>query len=198
MVYPSVLGGLIVTYLSVTSFPDHVRFADTGCMKAIVVILALALAGFVGWKLAKNDTTAQAKAEIAKPVAAPASPRPTAVQIFDLRTKCQKLTDDARETNGMGFVGAALTSNVTSHYNPVTNHCYAEVYTTKNFSYKFPKVPDNYISDALYDVQTGEIILYAHQEGDKHSGNDNRPNTPNVLVDYSVAIEAIRELMAQE
>jgi hypothetical protein len=167
-------------------------------MKAIVLILALALAGFIGWKLAKNDTVTKSTVEAGKPAAAPASPRLTPVQIFDLRTKCQKLTDDARATNGLGFVGAGLTSNVTSHYNPVTNHCYAEVYTRKNFNYKSPKVPDDYISDALYDAQTGEILLYAQQEGDKHSGNDNRPNTPNVLVDYSVAIESIRELMSQE
>jgi hypothetical protein len=167
-------------------------------MKTIVLILALALAGFVGWRLAKNDTTAQAKAEVPKPAAAPASPRPSAVEIFDLRTKCEKLTGDARENYGIGFVGAALKSDVTSHYNPVTNHCYAEAYATKNFSYKYPKVPDNYISDALYDVQTGEILLYARQEGEIKSGNDNRPNTPNVIVDYTFALDAIRALMSQE
>lgn len=167
-------------------------------MKAIILILALALAGFIGWKLAKTDAVTQSKADAAKPAAMPTSPRPSAVEIFELRTKCEKLMGDARENYSIGFVGAALTSDVTSHYNPVTNHCYAETYVTKNFSYKYPKVPDNYISDALYDVQTGEILLYAQQEGDKHSGNDNRPNTVNVLVDYSFAIEAIRELMAQE
>ncbi len=165
-------------------------------MKAIVLILALALAGFIGWKFAKNDGWTVAKVEPVKPAAA--SPRPSAVEVFDLRTKCQKLTDDARASNGMGFVGAALTSTVTSHYNPVTNHCYAEVYVTKNFSFKYPKVSDNYITDALYDVQTGEVLLFAKQEGDRKSGNDNRPNMPSVIVDFSFAIDAIRELMSQE
>jgi hypothetical protein len=167
-------------------------------MKAIVIVLALVLAGFVGWRLAKNDNMTRAKAGAPKPPTAPASPRPSAVEIFELRTKCEKLMGDARENYSIGFVGAALTSNVTSHYNPVTNHCYAEVFTTKNFNYKFPKVPDNYVSDALYDVQTGEVLLFADQEGDRKSGNDNRPNTPNMFVDFTFATDAIRELMSQE
>jgi hypothetical protein len=63
--------------------------------------------------------------------------------VFDLRTKCAEIVDKKSEV--LGLVGAALTSKVSSHYNPDTNRCYAEVVTTKNFSYTYKEhpVPDN-------------------------------------------------------
>jgi len=55
------------------------------------------------------------------------------VQIFDLRTKCQAIVDKDVEDLAIGVVGNALTAHVSSHYNPITNRCYAEVLVTKNF-----------------------------------------------------------------
>jgi len=59
--------------------------------------------------------------------------RLTPVQIFDLRTKCQAIVDKDVEDLAIGVVGNALTAHVSSHYNPITNRCYAEVLVTKNF-----------------------------------------------------------------
>src|SRR6267142_2805862 len=87
-----------------------------------------------------------------KPESKPARQRLSPVQIFDLRTKCQAIVDKDVEDVAIGAVGNALTADVKSHYNPVTNHCYAEVVVTKNFSFIWPKTPTNYRSDALYDA----------------------------------------------
>src|SRR5258706_1564036 len=78
------------------------------------------------------------------------------VQLFDLRTKCQAIVDKDVEDYLIGSVGNALVSETTSHYNPVTNHCYADSIATKNFSFKWPKTPNNYRTDALYDAHNLE------------------------------------------
>ncbi len=59
----------------------------------------------------------------------------------------------------MGMVGNALRAEVKSHYNPITNHCYALVDVTKNSGYNWPKTPNNYKSLAWYDAQGRDILL---------------------------------------
>ena len=68
--------------------------------------------------------------------------RLTPVQVFDLRGKCQAIVDKDVEDLAIGMVGKALTADVKSHYNPVTNRCYAEVATTNNLSVDFPNPRD--------------------------------------------------------
>ena len=69
-----------------------------------------------------------------------------------------------------GLVGVALTSEVSSHYNPETNRCYVQVTATKNFSYAYPSTPANYLSVAVYDGQTKEMLVSAFQNGENSSG----------------------------
>ena len=131
-----------------------------------------------------------------KPESKPASQRLTPVQIFDLRTKCQAIVDKDVEDFAIAVVGNALRADVTSHYNPVTNHCYAEVLVTKNLSFNWPKTPNNYRSDVLYDAQTRDLLLSAKQEGDERNGNDYRVD--NIFSTFDKVTEQIHLLMTQE
>lgn len=132
-----------------------------------------------------------------KPDSKPSRQRLSPVQIFDLRSKCQAIVDKNVEDLAIGVVGDALRSEVTSHYNPVTNHCYAEVVVLKNFAYHYPKTPNNYASYALYDAQTRDLILTAHQEGDQRDGNDFRKGGFDSIT-FDKASEEIHLLMTQE
>ncbi len=132
-----------------------------------------------------------------KPEPKPARQGLSLVQVFDLRTKCQAIVDKDVEDLAIGVVGNALTADIKSHYNPVTNHCYAEVVVTKNFSYKWPKTPNNYMSDALYDAQTRQLLLIADQEGDKQFGNDFRAGGASSIT-FDKAADEIHLLMTQE
>lgn len=87
---------------------------------------------------------------------------------FNLRGKCAALADDMAPTYGL--VGVALTSQALSHYNPETNRCYVQIRVTKNFSYSYPSTPANYLSIAVYDGQTKELLVSASQKGDASSG----------------------------
>jgi hypothetical protein len=119
------------------------------------------------------------------------------VQIFDLRTKCQAIVDKDVEDYAIGVVGNALRADTKSHYNPLTNHCYAEVLVTKNFNYNWPKTPANYRSDALYDAQTKDLLLIANQEGEKRYGNDFRTSGMSFTT-FDKASDEIQLLMTQE
>jgi hypothetical protein len=93
-------------------------------------------------------------------------------QIFDLRTKCQQIVDKDVEDLSIAVVGNALVSDVKSHYNPLTNHCYAEVDVRKTFGYNYPATPNNYYSIGLYDAQTRDLLMTTDQKGEQRSGID--------------------------
>jgi hypothetical protein len=127
------------------------------------------------------------------------------VQIFDLRTKCQQIVDKDVEESSIGAVGNALVSDVKSHYDPATNHCYAEVEVHKNFSYNSPDTPNNYSTIALYDAQTRDLLMIADQKGDQRFGNDFRDGHEKNGYDTNSGTnssdrvsEEIRRLMTQE
>jgi len=124
--------------------------------------------------------------------------RLTPVQVFDFRGKCQAIVDKDVEDLAIGMVGKALTADVKSHYNPVTNRCYAEVVVTKNFGFVWPKTPNNYLSDALYDAQTRQILLMADREGDKQYGNVLSKEGGFDPIAYDKATDEIHLLMTQE
>ena len=107
--------------------------------------------------------------------AQPKRPPLTATEEFNLRGRCAEIVQKDYLSLG-GLVGAALSSEVTPHYNPETNRCYAKSYTTKNWSYSsahrdVAPIPDNYVTIGLYDAQTREMLAFASQEGDKSHGN---------------------------
>ena len=127
-------------------------------MKTVVMSL-LALVFMTGC----NQPHVQQKAQ-------PSSSRPrlSATEEFNLRGKCAALADEMAP--GYGLVGVALTSEVLCHYNPETNRCYVQVTVTKNISHTDPSIPSNYLSIAVYDGQTREILISASQEGETSSG----------------------------
>lgn len=120
----------------------------------------------------------------------------TASEVFNLRTKCADMVDKQSEI--LGEVGIALTSDVSSHYNPDTNRCYAEVVTTKNFSYNYKEhpVPDDYRTTAVYDAQTKKMLVLASQEGDKSYASDWIDNES--FVSYDQWIARINQLMQDD
>jgi hypothetical protein len=121
----------------------------------------------------------------------------TAPEVFDLRTKCAEIVD--KQSAALGMVGAALMSQVSPHYNPDTNRCYAEVVRTKNFSYKYGEhpVPDNYRTTAVYDAQTKQQLVFADQEGEKSRAND-WTNKADSLVSYDQGLARINQLMQDD
>ncbi len=98
----------------------------------------------------------------------------------------------------IGAVGNALSADIKSHYNPVTNHCYAEVVVTKNFNFTFPGTPNDYRSTCLYDAQTVDLLLDAEQQNGKQSGNDFTDETKMSMSPYEAVLDKIRLLMTQE
>jgi hypothetical protein len=108
--------------------------------------------------------------------ASPEPPRsqrlPSATEVFNLRTKCQEIVNKDAQESLIGVVGTALSADIKSHYNAVTNHCYAEITVTKNFNFNYPATPNDYRSTALYDAQTVDLLLDAEQQNGKQNGND--------------------------
>ena len=121
----------------------------------------------------------------------------TASEVFNLRTKCVELVD--KQAQVLGMVGVALTSEVSSHYNPDTNRCYAEVVVTKNFSYNYKEhpIPDNYRSTAVYDAQTKQLLVIADQEGDKSHANDFTNKTES-FTSYDQGRAQVSQLMQDD
>ena len=121
----------------------------------------------------------------------------TASEVFNLRTKCAEMVD--KQSQVLGLVGVALTSEVTSHYNPYTNRCYAEVVATKNFSYDYKAhpIPDNYRTTAVYDAQTKQQLVSAFEEGEKSFAND-WTNKDSSYVSYEQGIARVSQLMQDD
>jgi hypothetical protein len=107
----------------------------------------------------------QVKSEISEPTVkaqatAPAFKPPSAVEAFELQSKCVKLGDDILEGN---FIGSALTHDQVSHYNPRDNRCYVllSVYTSDLRTPRDELIFDYY----LYDGQTKEMLASVIRKG---------------------------------
>jgi hypothetical protein len=124
-------------------------------------------------------------------------PELSPVQLFDLRAKCQQTVDKDVEDLYIAVVGNALVADTKSHYNPVTNHCYAEVDVRKNLSYNYPETPGNYYSMALYDAQTRDLLMAADQKGEQRFGTDWTVPDHNKQT-YDEVVVKINLLMTQE
>jgi len=82
----------------------------------------------------------------------PAFRKPTATEIFNLRSRCADFGEKIMAEN---IIGIALAQEQVSHYDPKSNRCYVEltVHTadlTKHVDYYFFRV--------LYDGQTREML----------------------------------------
>jgi len=140
--------------------------------------------------------------QLPAPATKPAAKYPnglTASEVFNLRTKCAELVDKLSGEYVIGVVGVALTSQVSSHYNPDMNRCYAEVVVTKNFSYDYKAhpIPDNYRTTSLFDAQTKNLMIHADQEGEKSHAND-FTNQADSFEDYQKGLTRIEELMQED
>ena len=162
-------------------------------MKHFVVLLAVALTGCnVAPKQADQPKDIERTYKL-----------PSATEVFNLRTKCTELTDKLVGDSVIGVVGAALQYDVVPHYNSKTNHCYAQDTTLKNFNFvrpknaTYPEIPNNYLSIALYDVQTKEMLYYASQEGDTKTGYDYTKGD-TIYLSFEDVSKKMDELMHQD
>jgi hypothetical protein len=142
----------------------------------------------------------------------PAFQRPTATEVFDLRSKCVGLSEKMSKDNDLTLrylteltkePALPLLQEHFSHYNPKTNRCFVELRITFDLAAlkMVPKVSDtflakfdlDYIQRHLYDGQTGEELAYA-QKGLKAVAPFGLIS--GIKVTWSEAFEGIDELMA--
>jgi hypothetical protein len=114
---------------------------------------------------------------------------PTATEIFNLRSKCAELGQKIMENN---TIGIALTQDVATHYDPVTNRCYAELDVNTADLSKF----DEYNSRTLYDGQTKEML--AHTQRSKGQKTGYVKDGSLTTTDFDAAIMKMQELMADD
>ena len=77
--------------------------------------------------------------------------RPTASEVFKLRSECAGLGDQLLQAN---IIGTALAHDALSHYDPNTNRCYVEITVhTADLSAENP-----YQATYLYDGQTRQML----------------------------------------
>jgi len=95
------------------------------------------------------------------PVKAADQQPPTASEVFRLRSECAKLGEVIKRDNK---VGADLSQDIVTHYDPKTNRCYAEM------TVQDPASEGEYMFTYLYDAQTKEQLAFATKNWEKRSG----------------------------
>lgn len=151
----------------------------------------------------------------------PAFKRPTAAEVFDLRTKCAELAEKInREYDHAGLALSVsqgqgptpLTQEHFSHYDSKSNRCYVELRVTPALGFlgtlskgnaKALKIRDDflasyeldYLERHLYDGQTGEELAYS-QHGSKKVTASGTVN--GVTVDWHEAYTRVDELMTDD
>ena len=89
--------------------------------------------------------------------------RPTASEVFKLRSECAVLGENLRENN---VIGSALVQDAISHYDPNTNRCYIEITVhTADLGANNP-----YHATYLYDGQTRELLASLTIKNGQKSG----------------------------
>jgi hypothetical protein len=132
---------------------------------------------------------------------APVTPGMSQSELFSMNGKCAGLADKLDESEGVH--GAALQGSHTSHYNPRTNHCYLQETSWKNFHFeyigknKYTPVPEDYWSEALFDAQTGDVLMSARRlhGPPSESGIDWTAATPTHGQTFNGVREKIDKLM---
>jgi hypothetical protein len=113
--------------------------------------------------------------------------KPTATEVFNLRSKCAEFGDKIMSRN---TIGSALAQDQVSHYDPKTNRCYVELDVHMADLSKW----DDYRSRYLYDGQTGEMLAWAtYKKGNKTAFVNDGPT-----LDYDAAVLKIDILMADD
>ena len=96
----------------------------------------------------------------------PGFTKPTATEVFDLRTKCAELGDKILKLNP---VDPSLTREQYSHYDVNTNRCNIDLFVSNGFvrnnDWGNVKWPD-YASETVFDGQSREMLAsVVHNEG---------------------------------
>jgi len=115
--------------------------------------------------------------------------KPSATEIFNLRSRCFALGDELLRGNK---VIPPLAQEQTSHYDPKTNRCYVEVLVHKPISDPNKMKWTDYSFDGVYDGQTRELLAYVEdKEGKTTAFMKNGPPNPT----GTETLLAIRALM---
>jgi hypothetical protein len=114
-------------------------------MKTLLLFAALSLSG-----CRQGSTT---KTVVDEPV----FKKPTATEIFNLRSKC---ADFGQKIKNGNVVKVGLTQDQVSHYDPKTNRCFVELTVT---TADLMHIGD-YLARYCYDGQTGEILAWSKTE----------------------------------
>jgi hypothetical protein len=103
----------------------------------------------------------------------PAFRKPTATEVFNLRSKCAELGEKILNEN---VIGAALAQEQVSHYDPSSSRCYVKLSVhTADLAH----IRDTFTS-YLYDGQTGQMLGWSEikkgvKDGFMFSWVDDRP-----------------------
>lgn len=94
---------------------------------------------------------------------------PTATEVFNLRTECNKLGEHILNENALDkSLADALEQDASSHYDPTTNRCYVKI----SLHHPDPAKIGEKLSGYLYDGQTGQQIAnYTIENGEVTEGN---------------------------
>lgn len=95
------------------------------------------------------------------PDKAPTYVKPTATEVFHLRSECAALGEKILNKN---VIGVALTQDQVSHYDPKTNRCYVQL------TVQAADLSGDHFSTYLYDGQTGEMLATASSAKGKKTG----------------------------
>ena len=92
--------------------------------------------------------------------------KPTAMEAFELESKCTIL---AKEVLNENLIGSALTQEVTSHYRPSDNRCYVRlsVHTADLATKRKDFISDEFLKDG----QTKELLATRSSKGDQSYGH---------------------------
>jgi len=149
-------------------------------MKTILLFaIAVAFAGCQKPSTLKPATTDEA-----------AFKRPTATEVFNLRSKCAEFGEKVLNGNS---IGPALTQEQVSHYDPKTNRCYVELWVHMADLTKFQDYEARYV----FDGQTGEMLASAQNKKGVKTGFVQGGNVDSVL-DFNAATLKIDGLMADD
>ena len=125
---------------------------------------------------------------------APSVQRPTASEVFALRSKCAELGENILKTK---ITGGDLQKEQLSHYEPKTNRCYVRLTVWKDNLGK----GDEYFQQYLFDGQTGQMLAAIRRENGVRSGelySDPAPSQGNPDEMYVDASIFIRQMMVDD
>jgi hypothetical protein len=135
------------------------------------------------------------KPSTSKPVVdEPAFRKPTATEVFNLRSKCAEFGEKILSGS---FIGSALAHEQLSHYDPKSDRCYVELTVHMADLTKYA----DYYARYLYDGQTGEMLAWSQSKKGVKTGFVHQSvdiGSSVAPVDFDAANTKIGALMADD